>query len=278
MKKKTNNIKEIKNFWENNPLYFDEVNDVGSKAYFESIKKIFTEDLFPGFVDKRIIPEKIENKKLLDLGSGPGLYTRLFYENGCRDIYSADLTKRANEIVNKMCEIYNFKNIKIFNENAENLTFINNYFDHVHCSGVIHHTEFPNKCYKEIARVLKPNGTATIGVYYMNYILRNWNWISYIVRKLSFLQPNLKGRNRENIFKIDDVNEVIRTFDGSENPKGIAYQKSEILNILKQDFEIKETYLHYFPKRTLSKNIPSWLHNLLDKSLGFMIYINCIKK
>ena len=271
-------LEKIKNFWEKQPLYFDEVENVGTKEYFEKIKKIFIDDLFAGNIDKRILPKKINQIKILDLGSGPGLYTRLFYEKGCKDLYSADLTITANNLVKDMCKIYDFKNIKIFNENAENLSFSDNYFDHVHCSGVIHHTENPDKCYKEIARVLKPNGSATIGVYYMNFILRNWSWLSTIVNLFSFLQPNLKGRNRENIFQIKDVNEVVRTFDGSDNPKGIAYSKNDILNILKENFIIKETYLHYFPKRTLGFKIPFWLHKLLDKYLGFMIYVNCSKK
>jgi ubiquinone/menaquinone biosynthesis C-methylase UbiE len=271
-------INQIKKFWEKKPLYLGEIEDIGTKEYFEKIQKIFVDDLFAGNIDKRIIPKKISNIKILDLGSGPGLYTRLFYENGCRDLYSADLTVTANNIVKKMCDIYNFSNVKIFNENAENLSFKDNYFDHVHCSGVIHHTEYPNNCYKEIARVLKPNGTTTIGVYYMNFILRNWTWLYSIVNLFSFLQPKLKGRERENIFKIKNVNEVIRTFDGLDNPKGIAYSKKDIINILKNDFIINDIYLHYFPKRTLKINLPNCLHKVLDKHFGFMIYINCSKK
>jgi SAM-dependent methyltransferase len=116
-------LEKIKNFWEKQPLYFDEVENVGTKEYFEKIKKIFIDDLFAGNVDKRILPKKINQIKILDLGSGPGLYTRLFYENGCKDLYSADLTITANNLVKDMCKIYDFKNIKIFNENAENLSF-----------------------------------------------------------------------------------------------------------------------------------------------------------
>ena len=104
----------------------------------------------------------------------------------------------------------------------------NNYFDHVHCSGVIHHTEFPDKCYEEIHRILNTNGSAVIGVYYMNFILRNWKWIKFIVRSLKFLQPNLKGRKRDQIFLLNDYKDVVRYFDGEDNPKGIAYTKKEM--------------------------------------------------
>ena len=93
-------INKIKEFWEKNPLYYGEVNfELGTIEYFENIKKIFVYDLFPGEVDKRILPKDISNKRLLDLGTGPGLYTRFFYENGCRDLYSADLTEASCDLV-----------------------------------------------------------------------------------------------------------------------------------------------------------------------------------
>ena len=65
---------------------------IGSKEYFDQIREIFIKDLFPGEFDERIIPKNIKSSKILDLGSGPGLYTRILYEYGCRDLYSADLT------------------------------------------------------------------------------------------------------------------------------------------------------------------------------------------
>lgn len=273
------NIENIKNFWNTNPLYYGEVaHEVGSKEYFDKIREIFIEDLFPGKFDERIIPKNIDKLKVLDLGSGPGLYTRILYEYGCRDLYSADLTPQANLLVKKLCETFNFKGVKIYNENAEDLSFDNEYFEHVHCSGVIHHTENPNKCYSEINRVLKKNGTAVIGVYYYNFILRNWSFLQPLVNSISYLQPNLKGRGRGGIFKIKDVKEVIRVFDGDLNPKGIAYYKNEIRSILENYFEIEEVYLHYFPLRTLQLNLPKFIHKLLDKHLGFMIYLNCKKK
>ena len=273
------NIENIKNFWNNNPLYYGEVPyEIGSKEYFDQIREIFIKDLFPGEFDERIIPKNIKSSKILDLGSGPGLYTRILYEYGCRDLYSADLTPQANKLVEMLCDTFKYNGVKICNENAEKLTFDDNFFDHVHCSGVIHHTENPNECYREISRVLKKNGTAVIGVYYYNFILRNWRILQPLVNSISYLQPNLKGRGRGGIFKIKDVSEVIRLFDGESNPKGIAYRKNEIISILNEYFKIEDTYLHYFPMRTLNIKLPNYIHRFLDSNFGFMIYLNCIKK
>ena len=76
--------------------------------------------------------------------------------------------------------------------------------------------------------------------------MRNWRILQPLVNSISYLQPNLKGRGRGGIFKIKDVSEVIRLFDGESNPKGIAYRKNEIISILNKYFKIEDTYLHYY--------------------------------
>jgi len=272
------NLKKIKDFWEKNPLYYGEIKEkLGSRKYFEEIKKIFINDLFAGKFDNRIIPKCNKKSAILDLGSGPGLYTRIFYENKFKNIYSADITIAANRIVKKLKKIYKFKNIIVNNENAEKLKYHNNFFDHIHCSGVIHHTARPNECFKEIYRVLKENGTATIGVYYKNFIIRYWGFFRFLLKLISYFRPNILSRGRGNIFKIKNIKTLIKYYDGEKNPKGIAYSKKEILSILSKYFIIECVYLHYFPKRFFKFNIPNFVHFFLDKYLGFMIYVNVRK-
>ena len=80
-------INKIREFWEKNPLYYGEVDyELGSFEYFENIKKIFVHDLFPGEVDKKILPKDISNKKLLDLGTGQD-YTQDFFMKMDVEIY-----------------------------------------------------------------------------------------------------------------------------------------------------------------------------------------------
>ena len=88
------------------------------------------------YIQERLIKDLfqknlVKKRKILDLGSGPGLYVRFFYEMGLNNIYSADLTIRSNQLVKKMCKIFNFKNVKVSNQNAEKMSFKNNFFDHV---------------------------------------------------------------------------------------------------------------------------------------------------
>lgn len=63
IKKKSDSINKIKKFWETNPLYKGEIKQIGSKYYFEKIYNIFKNDVYPGEIDKKIIPFKLNKKK-----------------------------------------------------------------------------------------------------------------------------------------------------------------------------------------------------------------------
>ena len=146
-------LDDVKSFWEKSHLFHGEIkNKKYNKIFFNKIYKIFLEEIY----DPLVIPPNVKNKIILDLGSGPGLWTRCFYLAGAKKIYSCDLTVKANNIVKKMITCFKYKK-KIFvrNENAEKLKFKNSQFDHVHCTGVIHHTVKQKDCISEIARVLK---------------------------------------------------------------------------------------------------------------------------
>jgi len=92
------------------------------------------------------------------------------------------------------------------------------------------------------------------------------------------LGAKLPGRGRENIFALNNVDEIVRLYDGLENPIGKAYSRSAFVAMLSPYFEVKETYLHFFPARTLPFHIPGWLHRMLDQHAGFMIYATLRKK
>ena len=144
---------------------------------------------------------------------------------GLNNIYSADLTIRSNQLVKKMCKIFNFKNVKVSNQNAEKMSFKNNFFDHVNCIGVIHHSENFELCIKDIARVLKKNGSSTIGVYYDNFFVRNWSYIRFILKLFNFFRPNINSRGRAKIHLAKDKIELARLYDGKITLKELATQK-----------------------------------------------------
>jgi len=59
----------------------------------------------------------------------------------------------------------NHANIKLVKTDILNMPFKKETFDHIWCSGVLHHNENPRKCFDKLVSVLKKNGHIYILVY-----------------------------------------------------------------------------------------------------------------
>ncbi len=143
---------------------------------------------------------------------------------------------------------------------------------------MIHHTPHTDATIKEIARILKEDGTASISVYYRNIFLKFWNVLRPLGWIFSLFGARLTGRGRESIFKQSNVDEIVRLYDGAENPIGKSYTREKFVAMLSPYFDVEETYLHFFPARSLPFKIPKFLHRFLDKNFGFMIYATLRKR
>ncbi len=271
-------IDDVKGFWEENPLWTGESKyKVASKEFFIEHDKVCIEDCQAGKFDLRAIPEEKNRDRVLDLGCGIGFWTVQLSKRGCTNITAADLTEKAIKIAKLRCEIFGIE-AEFYQQNAEKMTFENNSFSHVNCQGVIHHTPDTRSCITEISRVLRKGGTANISVYYKNIFLRLWPFIGFlgvIMKKAGF---RLKGRGRDSIYAEENIEEIVRLYDGSDNPIGKAYSKTEFISMLSPYFIINETYLHFFPSRTLPFKLPTFVKRFLDKYTGFMIYASLTKK
>lgn len=273
-----NNIEKVKEFWEANPLWVGESKyEPGTLEFFEEHRAVFIDDCLAGSIDPRTIPTGQRTRNILDLGCGPGFWTVCLAEYSER-LTAADLTDRALQLAEKRANCYGLKNITFSRENAESLTFDASVFSHVNCQGVIHHTPNTEACVKEIARVLEDGGSASLSVYYKNILLRNWKRIRWIGKLLGLFGAKLSGRGREGIFSEESPEEIVRLYDGKENPIGKSYTKKEFSDLLEPYFEVEEMYLHFFPARALPFRIPRVLHRFLDRNLGFMVYASVKKK
>ena len=268
-------IESVRSFWENNPLWSGESDHpIGSPEFFKEHTTVYYNDCFAGSFDPRFLPVSDQNEqdiRILDLGCGIGFWTTELGLRGYSNLFASDLTEKALEMTTQRLKNNNL-HAKTSIQNAERTSFDDDFFDHVNCQGVIHHTPNTERAVKEISRILKPNGTASISVYYRNVFLRNWPAIRFLGWVVSKVGGKLKGRGRENIFRETDADEIVRLFDGINNPIGKCYSKKKLLELLKPYFHIEETYLHFFPARSLPFKIPAFVHRFLDKTFGFMIY------
>jgi ubiquinone/menaquinone biosynthesis C-methylase UbiE len=273
-------LEEVKEFWENNPLFSGESDHPpGSKEFFEEHKETYYDDVFAGeFKREKFIPDSVKDAIVLDLGCGVGFWTIEIQQTyPSRVFYSGDLTQTALDITQKRLETYALS-AELSLQNAESMTYEDNFFDHVNCQGVIHHTPDTDATIREISRVLKPGGTASISVYYKNFFIRNWKFFSWFGRLLHKRGAKLKGRGRDSIFNQSNTDEITRLYDGDKNPIGKSYTRKQIIAMVAPYFHVEKTFLYFFPARSLPFRVPKWLHRFLDRNFGFMIHLNLVKK
>ena len=183
----TKSVEDVREFWGNNPLFSGESKfEPGSKEFFEEHTKVYYEDVFAGsFPEKLYIPKLSDGNKVLDLGCGVGFWViEILKRNPGIEMYAADLTKNALEITRRRLEQFGL-NAELDQQNAEHLEYESEFFDHINCQGVIHHTPDTEASIREIARVLKPGGTAYISVYYRNIFIRNWKLLRPVGKLIS---------------------------------------------------------------------------------------------
>lgn len=278
VKEKT--IEDVSKFWGEFPLFSGEsCHEIGSREFYEEHRKICIEDGFAGRVPKELFnPPLGKNARILDLGCGVGFCTvELLLRGGFKDVYAGDLTQTALGLTRKRLDFYKL-DAKLSLQNAEKMTYENDFFDHVNCQGVIHHTPDTESAVREIARVLRSGGTAHISVYYKNIFLKLWPLISIIGKVLYKLGVRMRGRGREAILCQTDTNEIVRMYDGDKNPVGKVYKKEEIIKMVKPYFYVDKIFLSNFPARVFPVRLPNFLHRFLIKHFGFMIHLYLRKK
>jgi ubiquinone/menaquinone biosynthesis C-methylase UbiE len=140
--------------------------------------------------------KKYKGKKVLDYGCGDGDVAVFLAKNGIEmvGIDIADIRiKKARQLAQK--EGMNSE-VAFFVMDAEKTEFPNNYFDGIICTGVLHHLEI-EKAFKEMARILKPEGTIIC-----NEPLA-YNPIFQLYRKLT---PHLRSEwEKEHILSKKDI-------------------------------------------------------------------------
>lgn len=272
-------INDVKRFWNSNPLFSnDNENTPDNKTFFENHDRAVINDSFVGekeISDKILYPNA--NSVFLDLCCGVGFWSSFFDQRLIlKKIYAVDISEVSISISQKRLESSQNK-INFTVQNAESLNFHNEFFDHVNCQGAIHHTPEPNKVISEIYRVLKHGGTASLSVYYENFFLKNYKFFKFLMTPFLFM-IKYTGRGR-NFNKLpQNCTELVRTYDGKDNPIGICYSTEELKNLIKiEDFQILKINYHFFPSRFLKIKIPNLIRQILGYFLPFMIIIN-IKK
>jgi 2-polyprenyl-3-methyl-5-hydroxy-6-metoxy-1,4-benzoquinol methylase len=262
---------EIRRFWEANPLMTGELDiDPASRFFFERHEQLYRSDVFPG----RGFPDSFfpfpAGAHVLDVGCGPGLWTRELARRGYR-ISSVDLTETAVQMTRQSLELFNLK-AEVRQGDAENLPFPANSFDGIVSHGVIHHTPDTAQCVREMARVLRPGSLAVVSVYYRNLILRS-SLLTRLIAKVFGRVVSLPGRDRDEFLRSGDPDEIVRLYDGGGNPLGKSYTGRAIEEMFTDaGFAVTGHERFYFPARAFGpwRRVIQPMQPLLAKRFGLM--------
>jgi SAM-dependent methyltransferase len=265
-------IDEVRRFWNACPLFVGEGSHApGSREWFEEHERIYLRDCFAGEAPAIFTAGLAAGARILDVGCGPGFWVRFFARRGFASVHACDLTDAAVDLTTRSLSIFGLAaDVQV--GNAEQLPYADAAVDHVNCQGVIHHTPNPRKALEECARVLAPGGTICFSVYHRNLLLRHPAALRAFTRLFGGV-VGLRGRGRESLLSAGDADEIVRMYDGHENPIGRAYTRAELQQMVGGLFTIEDVEFFYFPARALPFSIPRPVHRWLSRRAGLLIIL-----
>lgn len=245
-------------------------------------------------------------KSVLEIGTGNGADAAMFALNGAK-YTGVDLTEAALEATRRHFSVLGLQGT-FQRENAEQLSFANDSFDWVYSHGVLHHTPNPQKAIDEVWRVLRPNGRATVMLYYknsFNYYVRIMHYMRTRVLLKIFshlgrwesdrakLQNNglvgIRGNQSAKVWDIHYHNFLKRGWsylkaenfvhhctDGPECPIAFAFSKNECRQLFAKFRSITFRVAH-FPVRRYWPKMPLRLENFLAKKIGWYLFVFATK-
>jgi ubiquinone/menaquinone biosynthesis C-methylase UbiE len=154
----------------------------GTRDYFERLLASRDEYVRSGGNGQWMVElleyQRTNGLKVLDVGCGQG--TDLYrYAAGGAEAVGIDLTPRHAALARAHLEAMQASGEVVLGD-AEALPFPDSSFDRVSSNGVLHHTPDMPAALREIRRVLRPRGRATIIVYHRD---STYFWITKILRE-----------------------------------------------------------------------------------------------
>jgi SAM-dependent methyltransferase len=267
-------IDDVRRFWSQHPLFAGEGrHEVGTREWFADHEAVYTTDCFAGRAPEIFTRELGPDVRLLDAGCGPGFWVRYFLRAGIRSVDACDLTTTAVELTRQSLSMFGLR-AQVQVANIEHLPYADGSFGHVNCQGVVHHTPDPARALHEFHRVLQPGGTLCFSVYHRHLLLRR-PWLWRALRGMIAPLVSLKGRGREAMLSTADADEIVRMYDGRENPLGRAYSIDEVRRLVLGGFTVCDVELFYFPARALPIRLPRLVHRWLSRHAGLMVVLRC---
>lgn len=167
-----------KAWWEKTPMRYDWRESIGSqpgtKEYYDEIDRRFLGSArqYLPWKDspfESLIPySDLVHMDVLEIGVGQGTHAQLIALRS-KSFTGIDLTQAACNSTQKRFELAGIDG-KILQMDAEAMSFPDSSFDFIWSWGVIHHSSNTENVLREMHRVLRPGGHATVMVYYRSFV------------------------------------------------------------------------------------------------------------
>ena len=109
--------------------------------------------------------EEGAGKDVLEIGTGMGADHLEWARHDPRRLFGIDITAKAVELTEERLRLFGFQP-QVGVADAEDLPFEDAAFDIVWSWGVLHHTPETERAIREVRRVLRPGGRASIMIYH----------------------------------------------------------------------------------------------------------------
>lgn len=231
--------------------YYDKLSkDYDKNEKKEPIVKFIDEIKFKKIME--ILPRN-KNIKILDAGGGTGKWSMILAKLGYKNIYLVDISRGMLNKARKNILKNNLENkIHIYENDVENLPFINNFFDFILAErNILSVTSNPKKAIHEFSRILKKNGFlyTSIKNYHgiaLHNLINQYNTTHYkaVYEKdpqfILYTQEDVKDLFKKSKFKIVGINPDI-TFTGylsKSKLNKILLDKKKYEEIIKKELEL----------------------------------------
>jgi ubiquinone/menaquinone biosynthesis C-methylase UbiE len=164
---------EIQKQWDKDPCGASTAADEipGTLEFYRAVRDYRYKVYAPWF-DQVVRFEDWQDKDVLEIGVGVGSDHFRFAQAGNR-MTALDLSQEHLKQTTRHLELEGLTTTPVYGD-AEKMPFEDESFDLVYAFGVIHHTPDTEAAVAEIYRVLRPGGTAIIGLYHLNSYFLLW--------------------------------------------------------------------------------------------------------
>jgi len=180
---------------------------------FEKIVKGAFAPIYP-VIAKQIVDKcKITKGNCIDVGCGSGPLSIMLAKITDLDIYALDISTKAIGLLKDKIETEDLsKRIKPMLNDAESMPFDDGFADLIVSRGSMFFWNDQAKAFKEIYRVLKPNGMAYIGCGFGTVEL-----FEEVKKKMEEIDPQW-DENRKKRLENDDASKIERIIKDEKNP------------------------------------------------------------